>query len=126
LQDFNPEEPRDPQAPPGSFLKNLNPLAYVLIVLAIVFILYQFICASLAVIEGGMDLENPDVSTTRIILSFGQFMFILAPAVFFARFPTPHLKKFFRLSAPKPSLMLLAILGIILIQPFLQGYMYFQ
>jgi uncharacterized protein len=53
-------------------------------------------------------------------------MFILAPTIFFTRFQTPHLKQFFRLNAPKPSLMLLAIMGIILIQPFLQGYMYLQ
>lgn len=127
MQDFNPEEERDPQRPAGSFFKSLNPYAYVIIVLAIIFILYQFIGASLALVAGGMDdLENPNVKITRVILSFGQFMFILAPTIFFARFQTHDLKKIFRLSPPKPSLMLLAVLGIVLIQPFLQGYMYFQ
>jgi uncharacterized protein len=127
LQDFNPEEERDPQKPAGSIFRNMNPYAYVLIVLGIIFFLYQFIGASLAIAAGGMDdLDNFNVKTTRIILSFGQFMLILAPTIFFARLQTNDLKGVFRLSPPKPSLMMLAIMGIILIQPFLQGYMYFQ
>jgi uncharacterized protein len=127
LQEFNTEDQRDPQKPAGNFFKSLNPYAYVIVVLAIIFFLYQFIGASLALVAGGMEsLENPNVKITRVILSFGQFMFILAPTIFFTRFQTHDMKTFFRLSPPKPSLMFLALVGIILIQPFLQGYMYFQ
>ncbi len=126
MQDFNPEQNRDPQKPAGSFLKGLNPFAYVIIVLAIIFFLYQFLGGILAVAAGDLNAENPNVKITRIILSFGQFMFILAPTVFFARLETHELKRLFRLSAPKFSHVLLAILGIVMIQPFLQGYMYLQ
>lgn len=127
MQDFNPEEQRDPQQPPGSFFRSLHPYAYVIIVLAIIFFLYQFIGASLAMVAGGgMDFENLNVKTTRIVLSFGQFMLILAPTIFFSRLQTHEMKKFFRLNAPKPALMFLAILGIVLIQPFIQGYMLAQ
>lgn len=126
LQEFNPEEQNDNQRPAGSFLKGLSPFAYVILVLAIIFFLYQFIGGALALAAGDMNLENPNVKITRIILSFGQFMFILAPAVFFARLQTHDLKSTFRLNKPKSVLLILAVLGIVMIQPFLQGYMYFQ
>ncbi len=126
LQEFNPEENNDNRQPAGSFLKGLSPFAYVILVLAIIFFLYQFIGGALALAAGDMSLDNPNVKITRIILSFGQFMFILAPAVFFARLQTHDLKSTFRLNKPKPVLLLLAVLGIVMIQPFLQGYMYFQ
>ena len=125
MQEFNPEE-RDPEQPAGGFFRSLNPYAYVIIVLAIIFFLYQFLGGVITIAAGGMDLDNPNVKIIRIILSFAQYMFILAPTIFFARFQTSDLKSFFRLKTPKPILMLLAIMGIILIQPFLQGYIYFQ
>jgi membrane protease YdiL (CAAX protease family) len=126
LQEFNPEEHNNSQKPAGSFLKGLNPFAYVIVVLGIIFFLYQIVGGALAFAAGDISLDNPNVKITRVILSFGQFMFILAPAVFFARLQTNDLKKVFRLNVPKPALLLLAVLGIITIQPFLQGYMYFQ
>ncbi len=126
LQEFNPEEENDNNRPAGSFLKGLNPFAYVVVVLAVIFFLYQFIGGALALAAGDMTLDNPNVKITRIILAFGQFMFILAPSIFFARLQTHDLKETFRLNKPKPSLVILAVLGIVMIQPFLQGYMYFQ
>ncbi len=126
MQEFNPEEHNENQRPAGSFLKGLNPFAYVIVVLAIIFFLYQFIGGALALAAGDMSLDNPNVKITRIILAFGQFMFILAPAIFFARLQTSDLKEIFRLNKPKPVLLILAVLGIVMIQPFLQGYMYFQ
>jgi membrane protease YdiL (CAAX protease family) len=126
LSEFNPEERNDPQQPGGSFLKELNPYAYVLIVLAIIFFLYQFIGGALALAAGDLDAENPNVQITRIILAFGQFMFILAPTIFFSRFQTHDLKSVFKLKLPKSSLLILSVFGIILIQPFLQGYLTLQ
>lgn len=126
MQEFDPEEKQNPERPAGGFLLGLNPFAYVIIVLAIIFLLYQFIGGALAIAAGDLDINNPNVKLTRIILSFGQFMFILAPTIFFARLQTSDLRTLFRLNTPKPALLLLAILGIAMIQPFLQGYLYFQ
>jgi membrane protease YdiL (CAAX protease family) len=123
---FNSEDNSSPNKPAGGFLQGLNPFAYVIIVLAIIFLMYQLIGGALAIAAGDLDINNPNVKLTRIILSFGQFMFILAPTIFFARLQSRDLKSVFRLKMPKPSLILLAITGIVLIQPFLQGYMYFQ
>jgi hypothetical protein len=87
--------------------------------------LYQVIGGLLAFISGGDKLEN-DVNLMRFILSFGQFMFILAPTLFFIRLQTTDFKTDLKLNIPKPHLVFLMLLGIITIQPFLQGYLYFQ
>jgi len=122
LQQFNPEELHDPQKPGTSLTKSVHPFAYVIIVLGIIFFLYQFIGGALALLAG-VDLENNNVKLARVILAFGQYMFILAPTIFFTRLRTSNIKRTFRLNAPAPHLIFLSILGIILIQPFLQGYM---
>jgi membrane protease YdiL (CAAX protease family) len=111
--------------PAGSFIKNLPPLAYVVIVLGVIFFLYQVIGAVLALAAGGEDFEK-NIPVARIVLSFAQFMFILAPAIFFTRLQTADLKNTFRLNFPNPVLVFLAILGIILIQPLLTGFMALQ
>jgi membrane protease YdiL (CAAX protease family) len=122
LQDFNTENNKQHQI---SWIKSINPFFYVIIVLGIIFFLYQIIGGVLAVASGGEKPEE-NVNIMRLILTFGQFMFILAPTIFFTRLQTHDLKNTFRLHFPEIHLLLLALFGIILIQPILQGYMYLQ
>jgi len=122
LQNFNPENNNNGRE---SWVKSINPFFYVVFVLGIIFFLYQILGGFLTVIAGGDDPDS-NVNIMRIILTFGQFMFIFAPTLFFARLQSSDLKNTFRLNVPKVHLILLAIMGILLIQPFLQGYSYFQ
>lgn len=123
--DFNPEDNKHELPPAVKFIRNLPPFLYVIIVLGIIFFLYQVIGASIALAAGGKDIDS-NVQLMRIILSFGQFMLILAPTIFFVRLQTDDIKGALRLNIPSPFLIMLAILGIILIQPVLQGYMSVQ
>jgi membrane protease YdiL (CAAX protease family) len=122
LQDFNKEDNNQPNL---NWIKRINPFFYVILVLGIIFFLYQVIGGLLAFISGGEKLEG-DLNLMRFILSFGQFMFILAPTIFFVRLQSSDIKYHLKLNFPKSHLVLLMLLGIILIQPFLQGYLYFQ
>jgi membrane protease YdiL (CAAX protease family) len=121
--DNNSENNKQP--PTVNFVRNMPPFLYVIIVLGIIFFLYQIIGAGLTVAAGGVEFEK-NIQITRLVLSFSQFMFILAPTVFFTRLQTPELKKTFRLNLPSPYLLFLAVMGIIFIQPLLQGYMAVQ
>lgn len=123
--DINPEDNKNGLPPTIKFIRNLPPFLYVIIVLGLIFFLYQVIGASIVLAAGGKDIDS-NVQLMRIILSFGQFMFILAPTLFFIRLQTDNLKGTLRLNIPNPLLILLAILGIFLIQPVLQGYMSVQ
>jgi CAAX protease family protein len=109
----------------SGLIKNISPVSYTLIVLGIIFFIYQFIGGTLAYISdsGGDDLE---INTIRIIITFSQFMLILAPALFFSRLQTSDLTETFCLKMPQPAIFTLSIIGVILVQPLLQGYIYFQ
>jgi uncharacterized protein len=109
----------------GSFIKSIPPLVYVVLVLCIIFFLYQIIGGALALVSIGKEIDS-NIPLTRVILSFGQFMLILAPTIFFARLQSPDIKNTFRLKLPKLSVLLLAIIGIILLQPLIQGFMHLQ
>lgn len=117
MQDFNDRR--------VSLIQNIPPFLYAVIVLIIIFFLYQVIGAGLAVLAAGGGIDY-DIGMFRIVLSFSQFMFILAPTILFARLQTPDLKNTFRLNSPRPLIFFLAVVGILLVQPLLQGYMYFQ
>lgn len=122
MQDFNTEHNNQTNL---NWIKRINPFFYVVLVLGIIFFLYQVIGGLLAFIAGGDKLEG-DVNLMRFILSFGQFMFILAPTIFFTRLQTGDMKSDLKLNLPKFHLVFLMLLGIIVVQPFLQGYIYFQ
>jgi len=106
-------------------IKTIPPFLYVVIVLGLIFFLYQVIGGALAIAAGAEKLEG-NVQTIRIILAFSQFMFILAPTVLFARLQTREVRKMLRIKLPNPIILLLSILGVFVVQPLLQGYLYFQ
>lgn len=122
MQNFNQQ---DNQPPRGSFFNSFGPVGYTTFVLVFIFILYQVIGGILAIAVGGINIDE-NVSLTRVVQAASQYLFILFPVIFFTRIQTKELKKAFRLNAPKPALLMLSLIGIIAIQPFLQGVMYFQ
>ncbi len=79
----------------------------------------------MAIAVGGVGIDE-NIPLLRIVQAAAQYFFILIPVIFFARFQTKDLKKAFKLYAPRPIFLLLSLCGIIAIQPFLQGVLYFQ
>ena len=124
---FNNSEPPVKVNKANAPLRNINPLVFIIISLAVVFFLYQIVGGMIAYGVLGADMTaGGNLVFARIIISFSQFMFIFAPALFLVYLKGDDLKAAFRLKMPKLSVFLLAILGIFSIQPFLQFYLYFQ
>ncbi len=96
--------------------------------LVLVFFLYQIVGGLIQYVAVGEDFSSTTgkLTITRLIISFSQFMFILFPAVMLAYFQGDKVKDTFRLKAPKFSVFLLCIIGILVVQPFLQFFMYYQ
>lgn len=109
-------------------LAGMSPILYVFISLALVFFLYQIAggIISYFLIGEDMTVSSANLDLTRFILMFAQFMFILAPSVFLVMLQDNNIKQTFRLYKPKMSVFVLAVFGILVIQPFLQLYVYFQ
>ena len=109
-------------------LAGMSPVLFVFISLALVFFLYQIAggIISYFLIGEDMSVSSANLDLTRIILMFAQFMFIFAPSVFLVMLQDNNIKQTFRLYKPKMSVFFLAVFGILVIQPFLQLYVYFQ
>lgn len=108
--------------------KNANPIIYVFLGLVLVFFLYQIIGGLIQYAAVGEDFSSTTgkLILTRTIITFAQFMFILFPAVMLAYLQGDKVKETFRLKPPKVSVFILSVVGIFVVQPFLQLYMYYQ
>jgi hypothetical protein len=109
-------------------LANMHPAVFVILALFIVFVTYQIFGGVLSVLVLGKDFKSLDGNVTfaRIIISFSQFMFILIPVIILNMLQGNKAKNTFRLNLPKKSVFWLSILGVLVIQPTIQAYMFVQ
>lgn len=109
-------------------LAKMHPAVFVVLALFIVFVTYQIFGGVLSVLVLGTDFKKMDGNVTfaRIIISFSQFMFILIPVIILSMLQGNSAKKAFRLNVPKQSVLWLSILGVLVIQPAIQAYMFLQ
>lgn len=109
-------------------LAKMHPAVFVVLALFIVFVTYQIFGGVLSVLVLGTDFKKMDGNVTfaRIIISFSQFMFILIPVIILSMLQGNSAKQAFRLNVPKQSVLWLSILGVLVIQPAIQAYMFLQ
>lgn len=109
-------------------LGNLHPAMFIVIILVATFITYQVFGGVLTILFVGLDLKTipENLPTTRIILSFSQFMFILFPALILSTLQGNNFKETFRFKKPNMPIFFLSIFGLLIVQPFLQVFLYFQ
>ena len=107
---------------------NMNPVLFVLVSLAVVFVTYQIIGGVISAFLSGAEAGNgiKDIKTFRIVISFSQFMFILVPVIVLNILRGDDADKIFRLKIPDTKIFSLSVLGIFVIQPFLQLYIVIQ
>jgi membrane protease YdiL (CAAX protease family) len=109
-------------------LSKINPALFILIVLITVFITYQIIGGVVTVLVLGPDIiDGPkDLTLTRTIITFSQVMLILVTVIVLSMLQGNPFKKAFKLKKPDLFVFILSVLGILVVQPFLQVYLYLQ
>lgn len=107
---------------------NLHPAVFIVIVLLTSFISYQVFGGLLTVLIVGIDLKTipENLWKTRLILSFSQFMFLLVPVLVLSLLQGNKFKEAFRIKKPNMPVFFLSIFGLMIVQPFLQAFLYFQ
>ncbi len=125
---FYLEDNSDNQETKKAPLANLHPAVFIVIVLIAVFITYQVFGGVLTILIVGIHLKTipENIWKTRLILSFSQFMFILFPVLILSLMQGNNFKETFRIKKPNLPIFLLSIIGLIVVQPFLQAYLYIQ
>ena len=103
-----------------------SPTGAALLSLFMVFVLYQFGGAILTLLIFGLDFENADVNAVRLLTTGGQILFILLPALIFAKFVYQDVTSALRIKVPRIKEIGLFIIGMIILTPLLQSFLYIQ
>lgn len=138
MDDFNnkpqSEEPQKNNQDDGNrnLLPGLNiyprisPIAAAFIGLIGGFFLYQIVGGLLTLLIFGLDLKSAPVNSVRLMTMAGQILFILLPALVFAKFFYEDVTEIIRFKFPKWEEILLFTLGIIVLTPLIQYYLSIQ
>ncbi len=120
----NLEGERRSQSP----LKDLHPAVFILITLISVFVFYQIIGGFLSLSIFGEDIKSLDINKTklRFLIAFSQYMFILIPVIVLNILRGDNPTEIFILRKPDFNVLIIGLVGIIIIQPALQLYLYIQ
>ena len=103
-----------------------SPVVAAFIGLIAVFILYQVGGSLLTIAIFGFNLKNADVTSLRLLTTAGQILFILLPALIFAKSIYVDVNKIIRLKLPHVSEIFLFTIGLVLLATLLQSYLYIQ
>lgn len=104
----------------------ISPVAAAFLGLIGGFFLYQFVGGTLTLLVFGFDLETAPVNGLRLMTIAGQILFILLPALLFAKWIYGDVSKVINTRLPGWKEILIFSLGIILLTPLLQSYLYIQ
>lgn len=105
---------------------NISPIAAAFIGLVGGFFLYQFVGGFLSLIVFGFDLDKAPIDGLRLMTMAGQILFILLPALIFSKLIYEDVGKIIRLRIPDWTEIILFVIGIGILTPLLQSYLYIQ
>lgn len=104
----------------------LSPVAAAFLGLIGGFFLYQFVGGTLTLLVFGFDLKNASVDSLRLMTMAGQILFMLLPALLFARWIYGDVSDVISVKIPNWSEVGLFSVGILVLTPLLQSYLYIQ
>lgn len=104
----------------------ISPVAAAFLGLIGGFILYQFVGGLLTILIFGFDIEAAPVNGIRFVTIIGQILFIFLPAILFSKWIYGDVSKIISLKVPHIKEVLLFVLGILILTPLLQSYLYIQ
>ncbi len=94
--------------------------------LFIVFLLYQFGGGLLQILIFGFDTKDANMNALRLFTAGGQILFILAPAIIFARLIFIDVTPILRVKIPSWKEVAVFVVGLIILTPLLQNFIYVQ
>lgn len=104
----------------------ISPAAAGFFGLILVFVLYQFGGAILTLLIFGMDYEQADKNALRLLTTGSQLLFILLPGLILSKAIFNNVTRAIRVKFPKWKELGMFTLGMIILTPLLQSYMYLQ
>lgn len=127
-EDQNPENniPNSPETPQKQINPLISPIAAAILGLVGAFFLYQIVGGIITLLIFGEDLKSAPINALRLLTAGGQILFILLPALVFAKWIYEDVSTIIRFKLPDWKEFALFILGIVILTPLLQNYLYIQ
>jgi CAAX protease family protein len=120
------EENNNKVSPPNNIHPRISPIAAAFLGLIGGFILYQFVGGALTILIFGLNLQNAPVDSVRLMTIAGQILFILLPALIFAKMCYEDVTEIIRFKRVNWEEILLFVAGLIILFPLLQYYIAIQ
>jgi uncharacterized protein len=108
------------------FFRRISPIAFVILSLVLVFILYQVVAGVVTILLVGQIATRETAVWMRIATAAGQILCILVPTLLLARARYGHVVQPLRLRLPSPRDIVTVCIAVIALQQVLQGYMIAQ
>lgn len=108
------------------FEPTMHPGKAAVYALFIVFFLYQFGGGLLQILIFGLDLKDANMNALRLFTAGGQILFILAPALIFAKLIYADVTPILRVKVPNWKEIAVFIIGLGILIPLLQNFIYVQ
>ena len=136
-QQLEPGTPGDPAAgapapgglPPGgaggNFFQRMSPVAFAVLSLIVVFVLYQIVGGAALLLFGGQPSADT-VGLFRWFTLLGQIIGILLPTLLLIRLRNPDVAGYLRVKLPSPLEILVVVVAVFSLQQVLQGYLALQ
>jgi len=119
-----PTEDNEPEIKPFS---TMSPITTAILALFGIFLLYQFGGALLTIVILGLDLEKANVTAVRLLTMGSQVLLILLPSLIVARAVyRENTSYILRTRLPNLKEVGAFIIGLILLTPLLQSFLYMQ
>lgn len=120
---LTPELAPPPKEP---FFRRISPVAFVLLSLALVFVLYQVVAGVVTILLVGQIATRETAVWMRIATAAGQILCILLPTVLLARARYGHVVEPLRMRLPSLRDIVTVCIAVVALQQVLQGYMIAQ
>ncbi len=124
-----PEPGGQGEPPTLSFVerKNIHPVLFAFLSLALVFILYQVVGGVVAFfVTGGASVTSENVGLVRLFTLLGQIFLIFLPTMFLARLFSRNQKEVFPLRMPSWRESVSAVIALLALQRMFEAYVYVQ
>ena len=128
VDDFPQSPAPSPAAPPGggTLLARMHPVAFCILALALIFVLYQIVGGVLILIVSRGKFTDANVGLVRWATVLGQLLFILVPTILLARARHGPGAALFRVKTPRVRDLAATMVGVFALQQMMQAYMVAQ
>jgi uncharacterized protein len=112
--------------PKEPFFRRISPIAFIILSLALVFLLYQVVAGVVTILLVGQIATRETAVWMRIATAAGQILCILLPTILLARARYGRVAEPLRLRLPSPRDIVTVCIAVVALQQVLQGYMIAQ